>query len=302
MIPTQTIHKDDDENENNRKLRQSPKPDLGLCKMDFENIIKSIPQKSYYREADIAIYCADCRLVLPHIPNKSIDLVLTDPPWGVSREVVIHRSMNPKKYKYVGKDINLDFGEWDRFESVFAYREFTQNWLTPTSKCLKDGGHLISFFDQNKISYLIEDAELLDLSIRQHLYWLKTNPVPRARKVDFMISLEQACWFTKSSKSGATFNYQLGQQMNYVSAPIPGHTLKDDGERSHPTQKPFKVLAVWVNYLSNIGELVLDPFLGSGTTAYCAKKLGRKCIGIEIEERYCQIAVKRLSQSVMRLE
>jgi len=256
--------------------------------------------KAYYQDYYVTIYHGDCREILPQLDVKA-DLVLTDPPWFVSQEVVIHRSMNPLKYKYVGKDISLDFGDWDKFQDEIEYRDFTRDWLGKAVACLRDKGHLVVFFDQNRTSYLIEDAKQKGLLMRQHLYWLKTNPVPRARKVDFVVALEHACWFTKGDKSGATFNYQLGQQVNYVSAPIPGHTLKDDGERSHPTQKPFKVLAIWINYLSNVGDLILDPFLGSGVTAYCAKKLNRKCIGIEIEEKYCEIAAKRCSQGVFDL-
>ncbi|GAI32317.1 unnamed protein product, partial [marine sediment metagenome] len=230
-----------------------------------------------------------------------VDLVLTDPPYYVSQEVVIHRSMNPKKYKYTGKDINLDFGEWDKFDNEEDYRHFCQSWMEKCAIALKEGGHFISFFDQDRTSHLIDDARVYHLQRRQHLYWLKTNPVPRARKVDFMIALEHACWFTKGKRTGATFNYQLGQQQNYVKAPIPGHTLADDGDRTHPTQKPFKVLAVWINYLSNVGDIILDPFLGSGVTAYTAKKLNRYCIGIEIEEKYCEIAANRCRQMVMDL-
>ncbi len=255
--------------------------------------------KPYYQDKWVTIYHGDCREILPQLPDESVDLVLTDPPWMISQEVTIHRSMNPQKYKYVGKDIDLNFGEWDKFENEAEYREFTRDWLGKVIICLKEGGHLISFFDQHKASYLIEDARERGLLMRQHLYWLKTNPVPRARKIDFMSALEQACWFTKGSKSGVTFNYQLGQQTNYVSAPIPGHTLRDDGERSHPTQKPFKVLAVWINYLSNLMDIILDPFLGSGVTAYTAKKLGRRCIGIETGERYCEISANRCRQMIL---
>ena len=266
--------------------------------------------KPYYQDKWVTILKGDCREILPqldvreyfpHLTENKVDLVLTDPPYFISQEIVIHRSMNPQKYKYVGKDINLDFGEWDKFESEEDYRHFCQSWIEKVAIILKEGGHFVTFFDQNRTSYLIEDARSYGMAMRQHLYWLKTNPVPRARKVDFMVALEHACWFTKGSKSGATFNYQLGQQQNYVSAPIPGHTLADDGERSHPTQKPFKVLAVWINYLSNADDIILDPFLGSGTTCYCAKKLNRYSIGIEIEEKYCEIAARRCSQEVMEL-
>jgi len=231
------------------------------------------------------------------IESSSVDLIITDPPWCISREVTIHRSMNPMKYKYVGKDINLDFGKWDHFESEEEYREFTKNWFTEAVRVLREGGHLITFFDVMRISWLVELAKGLSCIPRQVLYWLKTNPVPRARCVDFIVSLEAAPWFTKGTKSRAkaTFNYQLGQQRNYVEAPIPGHTTKEDGDRVHPTQKPLKPIKVWILYLSNRGDLVLDPFCGSGTVCLAAKMLGRHFIGIEREEIYWKAANERLS-------
>jgi DNA modification methylase len=254
--------------------------------------------KPYYQDKWVTIYHGDCREILPQL-NVEVDLVLTDPPWFVSSEVIIHRSFNPQKYKYTGKDIVLDFGDWDHFENEAEYRAFTRDWLEKAASCLREKGHLVTFFDQNRTSWLIEDAKDFGLRIRQHLYWVKSNPVPRARKVDFMVALEHACWFTKGNKAGATFNYQLGQQPNYILAPIPGHTSRDDGERSHPTQKPFKVFATWISYLSNPHDLILDPFLGSGVTCYCAKKLNRYSIGMEIEEKYCEIAARRCCQQVM---
>lgn len=262
--------------------------------------------KPYFQDEYVTIYHSDCREILPLLPEHSVVLALLDPPWFISQEVVIHRSMNPKKYnwKYRGKDIDLDFGEWDKFASEEEYLAFTRGWFTQCVRVLRESGHLVTFFDLMRITHLVELARELDCIPRQVLFWLKTNPVPRARCVDFMVSLEAAPWFTKGTKSRskATFNYQLGQQPNYVPAPIPGHTTGADGARSHPTQKPVKVLSAWINYLSNIGDVVLDPFLGSGATAVAAKNLRRKCIGIEIDEAYAELAAKRCLQGVLELE
>lgn len=256
------------------------------------------------------VVCGDCVEVMGKWPDGCIDAVITDPPWFVSQQVTIHRQMNPKKYskkipdgrydkdgkwKYRGRDINLDFGPWDHFESEEDYWNFTEAWLKEATRVLKPRGHLITFFDQNRISRLIDYARGLDMKMRQHLYWLKTNPVPRARKVDFMVALEAAVWFTKSTKSGATFNYQLGQQRNYVESPIPGHTTKEDGGRDHPTQKPVKVLKVWISYLTNESDIVVDPLCGCGPTLMAAKKLGRRYIGIDIEPKYVEVSKRRLS-------
>jgi len=222
-------------------------------------------------------------------------MVLTDPPWMISSSVVIHRSMNPIKYR-AKKSIVLDFGPWDHFESEEEYWRFTEGWLSECARVLKDRGHLITFFDLNKVTPLIEMARRHGLVMRQHLFWLKENPVPRARKVDFMVALEHACWFTKGSKSGATFHYELGQQANYVRAPLPNNP------RYHPTQKPVQVLEVWIRYLSDPGDVVLDPMCGSGSTLVAARRTGRRFIGIEIYPRYCEIARRRVSETEAPLE
>ena len=157
-------------------------------------------------------------------------------------------------------------------------------------RVMRPRAHFVSFFDEDRVSFLIDVAKSHGLIRRQHLYWLKSNPAPRARKVDFMIALEHAVWFTKASRSGATFNYQLGQQKTYVQAALPNHP------RLHPTQKPEAVLRVWTAYLSNPHDIVLDPFAGSGSTLRVASDLDRRWIGLEQSGEYVRIATTRLSE------
>ena len=248
------------------------------------------------------IIYGDARLILKKLPSDSIDLIFTDPPWFISKNVVIHRSINPKKYKYVGKDISLDFGEWDHFESEKDYWLFTKAWLSESVRVLKPTGHLISFFDRKRVSYMIRLAEKYGMAMRQFLHWIKSNPVPRARKVNFMDAIEQAVWFTKNTKSGATFNYRFGQQVNYVKAAIPGNTNKFDGKRIHPTQKPSKFALTYIPYLSNENDIVLDPFCGSGIFLAAAKYLGRRYIGIDIGENCCKKARKSLAKTHYQIQ
>ena len=247
------------------------------------------------------IIVGNCLKIMPTLPDGCIDLIITDPPWCISKEVTIHRSMNPKKYKYVGKDISLDFGEWDHFKDEKTYWAFIEPWMKEQARLLREGGHLVTFFDQNRTSMLIALARELGLLMRQHLYWLKTNPVPRARKVDFMIALEQAVWFTKPPRNKATFNYWLGQQRNYVESCIPGHISRADGERTHPTQKPTRVLGVWISYLSNPGDLVADFVCGSGSTLVAAARLKRNFFGCDICEEYVKSALRWLEKDKAQL-
>ena len=216
-----------------------------------------------------------------------MDLVITDPPYFISSKVVIQRSAHRGKYRAT-KAIVLDFGRWDHFADEDGYWRFTNAWLGGLARVMRPGAHLVTFFDEDRISPLITSAKRQGLLRRQHLYWLKSNPAPRARKVDFMIALEHAVWFTKGMLAGETFNYQLGQQKNYVQAALPNHP------RLHPTQKPEAALRVWMAYLTHPGDVVLDPFTGSGTTPLVARELGRRFIGFEREPGYVQIARRRL--------
>jgi len=260
--------------------------------------------KPYYEDEWVKIFNCDCREGMKELPSGSVDLVLTDPPWMISQEIIIHRSLSPTKYKYVGKDISLDMGSWDHFESEAEYWEFIDQWIEECARVMREGAHLVTFFDVKRISDLVRVAEKYKLMWRQMLAWLKTNPVPRARMVDFMVALEHAPWFTKGTKSrkAATFNYQLGQRQNVVESAIPGHTNEEDGNRDHSTQKPLKVLKTWICYLSNPGDVILDPFCGSGTTLQSAKKLNRRAVGFEINEGYCEVSANRCRQMVFNLE
>jgi len=216
----------------------------------------------------------------------------------VSREVMIRRSMNPRKYKYVGRDISLNFGPWDQFQDEKAYWAFTREWLAQVTRVARWSAHLVCFFDVLKIGRLVELGVKLGWLPRQVLIWRKTNPVPRARCVDFMAAAEHALWMTMGSKMRltTTFNYRLGQCPNVIAAPIPGHTSALDGERSHPTQKPVLPLITWIRYLTNPGDLVLDPFAGSGSSLVAAKATGRRFLGVEKDPAYWEKAVRRLAR------
>ena len=241
--------------------------------------------------------------ILKEIPDNSIDIVLTDPPYMISSSLKIRRQRNPmkfnkKQYKFKGKDIDYKFGDWDIFNTMTDYLQFTEVWFKESIRVLKKGGHIVSFFDKHKLSYLVHWADELNVKTRQCLFWIKSNPVPQARKVAFMSAVELCYWGTKETitRKFATFNYQLGQHPDYIITPIcSGHERHQFG--FHPTQKPEKVIAWIMSYLSNPNDIVLDPFLGSGTTAVVAKKLGRNYIGIELNAEYIDIANKRLANT-----
>jgi len=140
--------------------------------------------------------------VLPKMPDASVDLVVTDPPYMISREAKIARSRNPlKRGKFKGKDISFMFGAWDIFESEEQYWEFIYSVLNQLKRILRKGAHLLMFFDKFKITPLVEWCKKNNFIPRQPLYWLKTNPVPMAGKVSFMNAHEYIFWATKETTS-----------------------------------------------------------------------------------------------------
>jgi len=261
----------------------------------------------FYGEPYSTIYCGDCLDTLSQIPTGSIDICLTDPPFMISSELKISRQRNPVKYarrghnitnvwKFRGKDINYNFGEWDFFESKEAFLSFTKQWAKECIRVLKPGGNFLSWFDKAKVSYLydfLEDNGMTGHGILTHIL---SNPVPQARKVKFMQATYSIVW---ASKKGArhTFNWELGEHPDYIETSIcqgNERTRNGDGDAIHPTQKPLKAVRWLISYLSKPGDIVLDPFAGTGSTLVAAKELGRRSIGIEINPEFCKVAKSRV--------
>jgi len=246
------------------------------------------------------IICGDALKILKQIPDKSIDMILSDPPFFIRRQIIIHRSMNPKKYKYVGKDIVLGGWDWDaQWDSEKEYLEWCKGWFGECVRVLREGGHFLCFFDRLKQWWLYEWGNSLGMITRQPLYWLISNPVPRARCVDFMGGVSSIFWATKNtySRKVAIFNYKLGQHRNYATSSLcqGKERLKDKNGTIHPTQKPLVVIEWLLSYLSQPNELVLDPFVGVGSTAVACKRLNRRFIGIDSNHKYVSVARKRLT-------
>ena len=242
------------------------------------------------------IICGNCLDILKQIPDGSIDLVLTDPPYGISQKnlKIDRTSIQNRSLKRSGKrskELNYDFGEWDHFENRDELLSWTEQWVKECFRVLKESGNFVSFFAKDSISHF-EDILSKYGHVRQTIVWHKTNPVPQIFKVGFMSSVEFLSWATKQKGAKHTFNYQLGQHHNFIETPI----CMGKERTPHPTQKPIKAVQWLVEYLSNEGDIVLDPFSGAGTFAVIAKSLGRNFIGIEVNPEYCQWAEERLKK------
>lgn len=262
--------------------------------------------KPYYQDSAITIYHGDCREILPQLPDNSVDLVATSPPYNVGMEY----------------EEQLDWKD---------YYKFTEVWLRCCFGTLKDGGVLainlpkevkhnkeqIAKYGKRvekigaKVDLMCEDLSFLP---RESVVWGKGGegqPISSNFKMgsDNNIYIRSVCELILLHSKGRYF-YDGGTGMRGKSAvPFLDETkdiwwinpVRDD---SHPCPWPPEIpirLMRMFTLNRKFTPIILDPFLGSGTTAYCAKKLNRKCIGIEIEERYCEIAANRCRQSVMEL-
>lgn len=235
------------------------------------------------------IYLMDCIEGMKDIPDGSVDLLLTDPPYNVSSDLKIVDTRG----KNGNRIIDYNFGEWDKFTDK-DYYEFMLSFLDISTQTMKDGANFVSWIAKEYLPIYIDYWKIKKWKIKDVLVWVKTNPVPQLRKVKFQQATEFCFWGVKGDING-TFNYQLGQHPNCFRRPI----LGGHERTAHPTQKPMDITKTIISYLSNENDLVLDPFLGSGTTAVACKQLGRRYIGFENNQEYFDIAKKRLSQDVL---
>lgn len=222
----------------------------------------------------------DALKLLKEVPDESVDLILTDPPYNVSKP---GQNITRKGGKFgVAKDIKLDFGEWDR--GIVKWQDFIEDFV----RVLKPTGVLVMFYDRLELGcigkYLQEEH---GFQVRHIGAWVKSNPAPQARKVQWQNGLEFFIVATKNKGSGHHFNYKLGQSPDYFI-----HSV--NFKHYHPTQKPLKLIEWIMSYWSFRGDLVLDPFAGSGTTLVAAERLGRRWIGFEINPEYAEIAMQRI--------
>jgi DNA modification methylase len=249
----------------------------------------------------IKIINADCLDILKQIPDNSIDLVLTDPPYNL--DFSKYDSLTDKTGRKFHHTENTTWdlkGNIDMKEiSKFLFKEF--------NRILKETGSIIIFGAQEWAYYYYEPAIKNNFDLKCQLIWIKSNPIPQMRHKNYRSAHENIIWFAryKEEKCPFTFNFINQQEMkNVFEYPILGGVERirnENNNAEHPTQKPLKLIHKLIKVHSNPNDLVLDCFLGSGTTAVACKQLGRKCIGIEISPEYCKIAKNRLCQEVLKV-
>ena len=239
----------------------------------------------------------DCIEVLKGLPDKSVDMVFADPPYNLQLGGDLLRPDNSK--------VDAVDDEWDKFDSFAAYDAFTRAWLGECRRVLKDEGSLWVIGSYHNIFRLGAAMQDLGFWVLNDIIWRKSNPMPNFKGTRFTNAHETLIWAAKSREQKRyTFNYDALKAFNEdtqmrsdwtLALCTGGERLKDEnGDKAHPTQKPEALLHRVLLSASRVGDVVLDPFFGTGTTGAAAKRLGRHFIGIERDETYAKLAEKRI--------
>lgn len=241
----------------------------------------------YYQNHGVLIL-ADCMDIFPLIENDSIDLVLADPPYNISEKTKIFRDYRSG----ASGDISFDFGEWDyNFDPI--------PFLKESKRVLNQWGSVIVWTSEQLFGiYRNWFAE--NMHPKQMFVWVKDNPLPQFRLIGYRQATELIYWASKNkiTQDNPNFIFDGQKEMtNVFMQPIVSGRERVD----HPTQKPLKIHRHFVRVHCRKDGIVLDPFLGSGTTFVACVKEGRKCIGIEKEEKYYKLAKDRIENEVRQL-
>lgn len=262
--------------------------------------------KKIYDKDGVILYHDDTFKRLPKLKENSIDMIFADPPYFLSSGGITCNN---------GKQVCVNKGEWDKSLSINERLMFHKKWIRQCKRVLKDNGTIWISSTLHSVYAVGVALEMEGFTIINNIIWQKTNPAPNLACRCFTHSTETIIWarkqLTTKKRGNHTFNYLVmkeennGKQMKdvwqfedvepefYISACTPKSEKK---EGKHPTQKPLGLLKRIIEASTNEGDLILDPFNGSGTTGVAAKSLNRKYIGIEQEKSYIDLTVKRLEK------
>lgn len=241
----------------------------------------------------------DCIEAMRSLPTASVDLVFADPPYNLQLGGDLNRPD--------GSHVDAVTDHWDQFASMAVYDKFTREWLTEARRVLKpDGGLWVigSYHNIFRVGSILQD---LGFWILNDIVWRKTNPMPNFRGTRFTNAHETLIWASMGEKSRYHFNYRAMKTLNdelqmrsdWVMPICAGaERLKENGKKAHPTQKPEALLYRVLLATTEKGDVVLDPFFGTGTTGAVAKRLGREWIGCEREDFYRDVAMKRIAKEL----
>jgi modification methylase len=241
----------------------------------------------------------DCVAAMRALPDASIDLVFADPPYNLQLGGDLNRPD--------GSHVDAVTDHWDRFASFQSYDDFTRAWLTEARRVLKPDGALWvigSYHNIYRVGAILQD---LGFWILNDIVWRKSNPMPNFKGTRFTNAHETLIWASQGEKARYHFNYRAMKTLNDELQmrsdwliPLCGgqERLKEGGHKVHPTQKPEALLYRVLLATTERGDVVLDPFFGTGTTGAVAKRLGREWIGCEREGVYREAALARIGREL----
>jgi len=245
------------------------------------------------------ILAGDCIEAMRTLPDNSIDCIFADPPYNLQLGGDLNRPD--------GSHVDAVTNDWDRFDSFRAYDDFTRHWLTEARRVLKPDGSLWvigSYHNIYRVGAILQD---IGFWILNDIVWRKTNPMPNFKGTRFTNAHETLIWASMGEKARYHFNYRAMKTLNdelqmrsdwVIPICAGGERLKENGRKAHPTQKPEALLYRVLLATTEQGDVVLDPFFGTGTTGAVAKRLGRQWIGCEREGFYREVALKRIEKEL----
>ena len=241
----------------------------------------------------------DCIAAMAGLPDACVDMIFADPPYNLQ--------LGGDLYRPEGGRVDAVDNDWDKFETFAAYDAFTAAWLTEARRILKPNGSLWvigSYHNIFRVGATLQDAGFWILN---DIVWRKSNPMPNFKGTRFTNAHETLIWAAHGEGAKYTFNYRAMKSLNDElqmrsdwSFPICGgqERIKRDGTKAHPTQKPEALLYRILLACTQPGDVVLDPFFGTGTTGAVARRLGRHWIGIERDATYCDVAHERIAATL----
>ncbi|WP_069050149.1 site-specific DNA-methyltransferase [Blastomonas sp. RAC04] len=241
----------------------------------------------------------DCIEEMRKLPTGSIDMIFADPPYNLQ--------LGGDLFRPEGGRVDAVDNDWDKFDTFAAYDRFTREWMTEAQRILKPDGSMWVIGSYHNIFRVGATLQDLGFWILNDIVWRKANPMPNFRGTRFTNAHETLIWASRDEKSKYTFNYRAMKTLNDELQmrsdwviPICGgqERLKRGGTKAHPTQKPEALLYRILLACTNPGDVVLDPFFGTGTTGAVAKRLGREWIGCERDPVYCEVAEERIEAAL----
>lgn len=263
-------------------------------------ILLGVKDKPYYIKNDFVLYNADCLNILTQLPENSVDMVFADPPYLLS---------NGGFTVHAGRRVSVNKGEWDKSNGLKKDFEFHLAWIQAVKRVLKPSGTLWISGTYHSIYQCGFALQVAWFHVLNDIAWFKPNASPNLSCRFFTASHETIIWARKDKVSKHIFNYDLmkngtwpedalkkpGLQMRSVwSMGTPKPSEKKFGK--HPTQKPIDLLKRIILASTNEGDVILDPFTGSSTTGIAANLLKRKFIGIDLEQKYLDLSIKRFQE------